>query len=338
MANQLQSTVAAMLARGKGVLAADETVPTTESRFNAFDIAHTDDNRRAYREMLFTTPGLNNYISAVIMVDETLRQQTTDGVPMPELLAKAGIIPGVNVDKGTFPLAGFPGEEMTEGLDGLRARLDEYRELGARFTKWRAVISISEELPTRACIDVNARSLALFAALSQEAGLVPIVEPDILMKGGHTIARCEEVASTTLQSVFGALAEHRVVLERMLIKTGMILPGPQCSQQADVEAVAVSTLRCLRRAVPSAVPGVVFLSGGQSAAEATERLNAICRAGAAPWRLSFSFSRALQMPALMSWKGIPDNVPAAQAALYHRAHCNSAATQGEYSPRMEAVE
>jgi fructose-bisphosphate aldolase class I len=337
MTNRLQSTVAAMLARGKGILAADETIPTTESRFGALDIVSTPESRRAYREMLFTTPGLNNFISAAIMVDETLRQRNAAGVPMPEALTQAGIVPGVSVDQGTVPLAAFPGEEMTEGLDGLRARLDEYRGLGARFTKWRAVIAIGDGLPTRTCIDVNALSLALFAALSQEAGLIPIVEPEIQMKGGHTIARCEEVALTTLQSVFVALAEHRVVLEQMLVKTGMILPGARCAEPADVAAVAEATLRCLRRAVPAAVPGVLFLSGGQGDAEATERLNAICRAGDTPWRLSFSFSRALQSAVLTTWKGIPGNVPAAQAALRHRARCNGAATQGEYSPRMEAV-
>ena len=337
MTSQLQSTVAGLIARGKGILAADETGPTTESRFSAFDIVSTYGNRRAYREMLFMTPGLNNFISAAIMVDETIRQQTAAGVPMPEALAKRGIIPGVSVDNGTVPLAAFPGEEMTEGLDGLRSRLDEYRELGAFFTKWRAVITIGEELPTRTCIDVNARTLALFAALSQEAGLVPIVEPEILMRGSHTVARCEEVTCSTLQSVFMALAEQRVVLEHMLVKTGMLLPGDQCLEPADVADVAGATLRCLRRSVPAAVPGVVFLSGGQRAVEATERLNAICRAGYAPWQLSFSFSRALQTPALMTWKGIPSNVPAAQSALYHRAQCNSAATRGEYSPQMEAV-
>ena len=337
MTNQLQSTIAALLGCGKGILAADETVPTTESRFNALDIVSTQGNRRAYREMLFTTPGLNNFISGAIMADETIRQQTAAGVPMPEALAKAGIIPGVSVDEGTVPLAAFPGEEVTEGLDGLRARLDKYRELGACFTKWRAVITIGEELPTRTCINVNARGLALFAALSQEAGLVPIVEPEILMKGSHTIARCEEVACTTLQSLFIALVEHRVVLEQMLVKTGMILAGAQCLQPADVAVVAEASLRCLRRAVPAAVPGIVFLSGGQGASEATERLNAICWAGDAPWQLSFCFSRALQTPALMIWKGISSNVPAAQSALYHRARCNSAATQGEYSPQMEPV-
>jgi fructose-bisphosphate aldolase class I len=226
---------------------------------------------------------------------------------------------------------------MTEGLDGLRARLDEYRELGARFTKWRAVLTIGEQLPTRTCVDINARGLALFAALSQEAGLVPLIEPDILMKGDHSLARCEEVACATLERVFAALAEHRVALEHMVLKTGMILPGAQCPHQADLQAVAEATLRCLRRAVPAIVPGIVFLSGGQSDVAATERLNAICRAGDTPWRLSFSFSRALQAAVLAAWKGLPDNIPRAQAALYHRARCNSAATNGEYSSGVEAA-
>lgn len=336
--NQLEATIAPLVAGGKGILAADEPAPITESRFGAFDIASTLENRRAYREMLFTTPGLNNFISGVIMVDETIRQQTAAGVPMPEALARQGILSGVAVDNGTVPLPGFPGEEMTEGLDGLRTRLDEYRELGACFTKCRAVITIGNELPTRTSIDINARALALFAALSQESGLVPIVEPEILMRGSHTIARCEEVACTTLQSVFIALAEHRVVLEQMLLKTGMVLPGTQCLEPANAEIIAVATLRCLRRAVPAAVPGIVFLSGGQGAAEATERLNAVCRAGDTPWRLSFCFSRALHTPALMTWKGISSNVPAAQSALYHRAQCNSAAIQGDYSAEMESLQ
>jgi fructose-bisphosphate aldolase class I len=333
MTNAMQSTVAAMLARGKGILAADETVPTTESRFSAFGIAATGENRRAYRELLFATPRLNNFISAAIMVDETIRQQTAAGVAIPEALAKAGMIPGVSVDKGTVPLPGFPDEEMTEGLDGLRVRLDEYRELGASFTKWRAVITIGEGRPSSTCIKTNARGLALFAALSQEAGLVPIVEPEILLEGNHTIARCEEVTAATLQSLFITLVEHRVQLDQMLLKTGMILPGSECPQSADLAVVAEATLRCL----PTAVPGIVFLSGGQSATKATKRLNAVCQIGDSPWQLSFSFSRALQMPALMTWRGLTSNITAAQAALYHRAQCNSAATRGEYSREMEPV-
>jgi fructose-bisphosphate aldolase, class I len=336
MTTAMQSTVAAMLARGKGILAADETVPTTESRFSAFGIAATGENRRAYRQLLFGTPGLNNFISAAIMVDETIRQQSAAGVAIPEALAKAGIMPGVSVDKGTVPLPGFPDEEMTEGLDGLRVRLDEYRKLGVSFTKWRTVITIGDGRPSSTCIETNVRGLALFAALSQGAGLVPIVEPEILIKGDHTIARCEEVTEATLHRLFIVLAEHGVQLDQMLLKTGMILPGSECAQRADLAVVAEATLRCLRRTVPTAVPGIVFLSGGQSAIEATERLNAVCQIGGAPWQLSFSFSRALQMPALITWRGLTSNIPGAQAALCHRALCNSAATRGEYSPEMES--
>lgn len=331
------STVAALLDFGRGILAADESFPTIEKRFKALNISSTEENRRAYREMLFTTPGLNEFISGAILFDETIRQKTRDGVPFSEYLAKQNIIPGIKVDLGTTALTNFAAEKFTQGLDGLRDRLIEYGKLGARFTKWRAVITIGDHAPTRTCIETNARMLALFATLSQEAGLVPIVEPEVLMDGDHTIARCEEVTSTTLKSVFTALFEHRVVLEQMLLKTGMILSGADCPQQADVAEVAETTRRCLRRAVPAAVPGIVFLSGGQSDEAATERLNAICRADDVPWKLSFSFGRALQAPALNIWKGIPSNVPAAQAALHHRAHCNGFAVQGKYSAQMESV-
>jgi fructose-bisphosphate aldolase, class I len=337
MTNQLQATIAALLVRGKGILAADETAPTIETRFTEFNLISTPEVRRDYREMLFTTAGLNNFISGVIMIDETVRQRTAAGVPILNALAERSIMAGISVDKGTAPLAACPGEEITEGLDGLRARLNEYCKLGISFTKWRAVIKIGQDLPTRTCIDVNARALALFAALSQEAGLVPIVEPDILMQGNHSIARCEEVASATLQKLFEALADHRVILEQMLIKTGMILPGTECLPPPVATVIAQATLRCFRRAVPAAIPGILFLSGGQSPIDATERLNAICRSSEVPWRLSFSFSRGLQAPVLMTWKGIPNNVPAAQATLYHRARCNSAAIQGDYSCEMERI-
>ena len=333
----LESTVNSLLASGKGILAADESFPTIEKRFKALNISSTEENRGAYREMLATTPGLSEFISGVILFDETVRQRMAHGIPItiPKVLAEQGIIPGIKVDKGTASLANFPGEKITQGLDGLRDRLTEYRELGARFTKWRAVIAIGEHLPTRACIDANANALALFAALSQEAGLVPIVEPEILMNGNHTIARCEEVTNVALESVFAALFEYRVVLEQMLLKTGMILSGAECPQQAEVGEVAEATLRCFRRAVPAAVPGIVFLSGGQSDEVATQRLNAIRRAGDVPWRLSFSFGRALQSPALKIWKGSPANVEAAQAALHQRAKCNGFALQGKYSVQME---
>jgi fructose-bisphosphate aldolase class I len=334
-ASTLDSTVAALLAPGKGILAADESFPTIGKRFAALKIPSSEENRRVYRELLFTTPGLGEFISGVILFDETIRQRTKDGVALPELLAKQGIIPGIKVDKGTVALANFPGEKITQGLDGLRDRLAEYRELGARFTKWRAVIAIGERLPTAACIEANARPLALFAALSQEAGLVPIVEPEVLMDGNHTLARCEEVMSVTLQVVFAGLFAHRVVLEAMLLKTGMVLSGKDCSRQADPEMVAGATIRCLRRAVPAAVPGIVFLSGGQSDVAATERLNAICRMDGVPWKFSFSFGRALQDAALKTWQGSPANVAAAQAELRHRARCNGLAVQGKYGEQAE---
>ncbi len=333
----LESTVQSLLASGKGILAADESFPTIEKRFKALNISSTEENRGAYREMLVTTPGLSEFISGVILFDETVRQRMSHGIPItiPEALAQQEIIPGIKVDKGTASLANFPGEKITQGLDGLRERLAGYRELGARFTKWRAVITIGEDAPTGACIKANANALALFAALSQEAGLVPIVEPEILMNGSHTIARCEEVTNAALESVFAALFEQHVALELMLLKTGMILSGAECPQQAELGEVTEATLRCFRRSVPAAVPGIVFLSGGQGDEVATQRLNAICRAGDVPWRLSFSFGRALQSPALKIWKGSPDNVEAAQAALHHRAQCNGLATQGKYSVEME---
>jgi len=334
-ASNLESTLTALLAAGKGILAADESFPTIGKRFAALAIPSNEENRRAYREMLFTTSGLNEFISGVILFDETIRQKI-NGVPMPDVLAHSGIIPGIKVDGGTTALPGFAGEKMTQGLDGLRERLAEYRQLGARFTKWRAVITIGERLPTRACIDVNARALALFAALSQEAGLVPIVEPEVLMDGDHTLARCEEVTTATLDTVFSVLFEHRVVLETMLLKTGMVLSGKTCREQADVENVAEATIRCLRRTVPAAVPGVVFLSGGQTDVAATERLNAICRTSA-PWKLSFSYGRALQDAAMKIWRGASEKIPAAQAALHHRARCNGLAVQGKYSAALETA-
>lgn len=285
---------------------------------------------------MFTTPRLGEFISGAILFDETLHQRTASGFPLAETLAgKQGIVPGIKVDQGTIPLANFPGEKITQGLDGLRERLIVYRELGARFTKWRAVISIGERLPTSACIAANAGPLAQFAALSQEAGLVPIVEPEVLMTGNHTLARCEEVMGLTLQAVFAALFAHRVALKTLLLKTGMVLPGRQCLRQADTAKVAAATIRCLRSVVPAAVPGIVFLSGGQSDVVATERLNAICQVGGTPWTLSFSFGRALQDAALKTWHGAPNKVGATQAALLHRARCNALALQGKYSPQVE---
>jgi fructose-bisphosphate aldolase class I len=327
----LEATARALLAPGKGLLAADESFPTIGKRFKALDIPSTEETRRSYREMLFTTRGLSDFISGVILFDETIRQRGQDGVPLPEFLASEGILPGIKVDKGTVPLPNFPGEKFTQGLDGLRERLSEYRELGARFTKWRAVIAIGEGLPTPACLEATAHSLALFAALSRETGLVPIVEPEVLMDGSHTLARCEEVTRATLECVFDALFDQRVMLEGMLLKTGMVLSGKACPQQASLGEVAEATIRCLRRSVPAAVPGIVFLSGGQSDVAATERLNAICAIGDLPWAVSFSFGRALQDGALKTWRGSAANTADAQATLHHRAKCNGLAVQGKYS-------
>jgi len=333
----IASTVTALLAPGKGLLAADESFPSIEKRFKPLQIPSTEETRRAYREMLFTTPGLNEFISGVILFDETIRQRIAGGIPVPEFLTQRGIVPGIKVDLGAIALANFPGEKITQGLDGLRERLAEYYKLGARFTKWRAVISISEQAPTGTALETNARTLALFAALSQEAGLVPIVEPEVLMDGGHTIERCEEVEGATLKTVFDALIGQRVVLEHMILKTGMVLSGTECAQKADDAEVAERTLRCFRRFVPVAVPGIVFLSGGQSDVAATERLNAICQVPGAPWKITFSYGRALQAPALERWKGSASNVAAAQAIHHHRAKCNGLAAHGKYSPAVESA-
>lgn len=331
----MQSTVTALVAPGKGILAADESFPTIGKRFAALGIPATVENRRAYREALFTTPGLGQFISGAILFDETLHQNNGAGAPLSEALVRQGIIPGIKVDRGTVALANFPGEKITQGLDGLRERLATYRELGARFTKWRAVISINDRLPTAACIVANAGPLAQFAALSQEAGLVPIVEPEVLMDGNHTLARCEEVMSVTLQVVFAGMFAQRVALDAMLLKTGLVLPGKDCVRLAEAGEVTEATLRCFRRTVPPAVAGIVFLSGGQSDFAATQRLNAICGTRGLPWRLSFSFGRALQDAAMKAWGGSAANVRAAQAALLHRARCNSLAAQGRYSEQTE---
>ena len=330
----MESTVTALLAPGKGLLAADESLPTIGRRFEALNIASTEESRRAYRELLFTTPGLNEHISGAILFDETIRQKI-GGKPVPAALAEKGVIPGIKVDKGTVALPRFEGEKLTQGLDGLGERLAEYRELGARFTKWRAVVTIGEGLPTSACIGANANALALFAAASQEAGLVPIVEPEVLMDGDHTLARCEDVTSAVLRAVFAALFHQRVVLEAMLLKANMILPGKRCPHRPAAGEVADATLRCLRRTVPAAVPGIVFLSGGQSSVEASQRLDAICAGRDAPWVLSFSFGRALQDAAMKAWRGSPAQVAAGQEALRHRAACNGLAVQGRYADQAE---
>jgi fructose-bisphosphate aldolase class I len=327
----------AIVAPGKGILAADESSGTIEKRFRSIDVDSTEEHRRAYRELLFTTEGAGEFISGVILFDETIRQRATDGTPFPEVLDRQGIIPGIKVDKGTKALAGFPGEKITEGLDGLRDRLTSYRELGAKFTKWRAVITIGDGIPTRTCIHANAEALARFAALSQEAGLVPIVEPEVLMDGAHTIERCFDVTADTLAAVFAALRAYRVRFDGMLLKPNMVLSGTDCPEQAGVRQVAEATVRCLRDTVPASVPGVVFLSGGQTDEVATAHLNEMNRLGPQPWQLSFSYGRALQAPALKAWKGEPANGPSAQRAFYHRARLNGAARFGHYSEEMEAA-
>jgi fructose-bisphosphate aldolase class I len=335
--NGLEATARALVAPGKGILAADESFPTIEKRFKSLEIESTEDNRRAYREMLFTTPGIGDHISGVILFDETIRQSASDGTPLPKVLERAGVIPGIKVDTGAKPLAGAEGEKVTEGLDGLRDRLDEYRGLGAKFAKWRAVIEIGDGLPSAYCIHVNAHALARYAALAQEAGLVPIVEPEVLMDGDHTIDRCYEVTEATLQAVFNELFSQRIVYERMLLKPNMVISGKECSEQASPEEVAEATVRCFRSVVPAAVPGIVFLSGGQSDELATANLNAMNRVGPHPWELSFSYGRALQAPALKAWNGEEAKVGAGQEALAHRARLNGAARSGEYTPDMEKV-
>jgi len=334
---ELESVARSLVPKGKGILAADESAGTIKRRFEGIKLESTEENRCAYREMLFTTQGVEEFISGVILFDETVRQKVKDSRSFPEVLSQKGIIPGIKVDKGTIDLPGFPGEKVTEGLDGLRNRLSEYRDLGARFAKWRAVIAIGEGIPTRGCIEANAHALARYAALCQEAGLVPIVEPEVLIDGDHTIERCEEVEEATLKCVFSELLEHRVAFEGMLLKPSMVLSGKECPKQASVEEVARATMRCLRRVVPAAVPGIVFLSGGQSAERATEHLNAMNAMGGHPWEVSFSYARALQDPALKAWKGEAANLPAAQKIFYHRAKCNGAARYGKYTKQMEAM-
>lgn len=329
----LKTTAQTLVTAGKGILAADESTPTITKRFQAINVPSTEENRRAYRHMLFTTPDLADSISGVILFDETLRQKSPEGTPLVNVLQQQGIIPGIKVDKGTKALAHFPGEKITEGLDGLRERLDEYVQLGARFTKWRAVIQIGRGIPTTTCLAANAHALARFAAASQEAGLVPIVEPETLMTGDHTMKQCEEVTETALQLLFRELDNHRVALDGMLLKVNMVTPGEECPRQAGVSEVAEATLRCLRRAVPREVPGIVFLSGGQDEVLATQHLNAMNQIGDVPWQLSFSYGRALQAPSLKAWHG--QDVRAGQVALRHRALCNQAARYGHYSGETE---
>jgi fructose-bisphosphate aldolase, class I len=337
MAHELRAIAESIVASDRGILAADESTGTIQKRFSTIDVESTEENRRSYRNLLFTTPGLEEFIGGVILFDETIRQAADDGTPFADLLADKGVVPGIKVDTGAKSLAGAAGETVTEGLDGLRERLEEYHELGARFAKWRAVITIGDGIPTGNCVHANAHALARYAALSQEAGIVPIVEPEVLMDADNTIERCHEVTSHTLHALYGELGRAGVDLEGTLLKPNMVISGKGCPVQADAGQIAELTLDCFRRHVPAAVPGIVFLSGGQSEVEATANLNAINRHAASPWPLSFSYGRALQASALQAWRGEPDNVEAAQAAFLHRARCNAAAVGGGYSSDLEAL-
>jgi fructose-bisphosphate aldolase class I len=332
---ELENIAEQIVAEGKGILAADESGGTIKKRFDSIGTESTEEKRRAYRELLFTTEGAEEFIGGVILFDETIRQATSDGTPFPKLLESKGIVPGIKVDKGAQPLALAEGETITEGLDGLRERLAEYRELGARFAKWRAVITIGKDIPSEYCIWTNAHALARYAALCQESGLVPIVEPEVLMDGDHTIERSFHVTSQTLHAVFTELRDQRVHPEGILLKPNMVLPGYDGPEQVSDELIARQTIRCFRRHVPAAVPGIVFLSGGQSEEEATRRLNAINALGPHPWKVSFSYGRALQAAALKAWGGHEENAEAGQRAYYHRAKMNSAAQTGTYAPELE---
>lgn len=329
-----------MVSNGKGLLAMDESLPTCNKRFAEFGIPQTVENRRTYRELLITTPQLQECISGAILFDETIRQKTNEGILMIKVLVNAGIIPGIKVDSGAKEMAGHHGEKLSEGLDGLRDRLFEYYDMGARFAKWRAVIVVGNDIPSRACIEANAQTLARYAALCQEAGLVPIVEPEVLMDGGHNMERCFGVTEEVLRTVFTQLYIQGVMLEGTILKPNIVLPGLSCPKQESPEDIADATVKCLLRAVPAAVPGITFLSGGQSAELATERLNAmnLKYKGKLPWKLSFSFGRALQQPALEIWRGKKDNFVKAQQALSHRAICNQAACLGEYTDTMEKTQ
>ncbi len=332
---QLAETALAMVAAGKGIIAIDESNNTIKKRFDGVGIPDSEENRRAYRELLLTTPKLGDYISGAILYDETIRQSTKAGVPFTKVMLDNGIIPGIKVDKGPQPLAGFPGEVVTEGLDGLRERLQEYYKLGARFAKWRAVIDIGPNIPSTAAVTANAHALARYAAICQANGLVPIVEPEVLMDGDHTIDRCEQVTEWVLRETFAALVNQRVVLEDMVLKPSMVISGKKCPQQASPQEVGERTLGTLKRTVPAAVPGIAFLSGGQSDELATEHLDVMNKAGGGPWTLSFSYGRALQAAAQKAWGGKPANVAAAQAALIHRARMNSLAASGQYRRELE---
>jgi fructose-bisphosphate aldolase class I len=333
--SELESTARAMAAKGKGILAADESSGTIKKRFDSIKLESTEEARRTYREMLFTTPGMSDYISGVIMYDETIRQKAKDGTPFAEVLSKQGVVPGIKVDTGAKPLAGFPNETITEGLDGLRERLIEYYKLGARFAKWRAVIDIGDGYPTQFAIDANAHALARYAALCQEQNIVPIVEPEVLMDGAHDLARCEEVTGAVLSSVFSALHSHRIHLEGIILKPNMVISGKKAPNRANAQQVAEATVRCLKRYVPSAVPGIAFLSGGQTSPEATEHLNLMNQLGPLPWELTFSYGRALQEEALKAWGGKAENFAAGQKAFFRRAKLNGLARSGSYNPKLE---
>ena len=337
-ANDLAAIAKAMVAPGRGILAADESTGTIEKRFNSINVENTEENRRSYRDMLFTTKNIGEWISGVILYDETLRQKSADGMSFVDLLNKNGVLPGIKVDTGAKPLSFCPGETVTEGLDNLPKRCAEYVKLGAKFAKWRAVIDIGRDIPTATCIAANAHALARYAAICQEAGLVPIVEPEVLMDGDHSIERCQEVTEWTLNAVYDALYMDRVVLEHSVLKPSMVISGKKWAKQAPVDEVAARTVQTLKRTVPGAVAGIVFLSGGQSDELATAHLNSMNRqfAGNLPWPLSFSYGRALQQPSLKAWKGSAANVPAAQAALAHRSRMNSLACSGEYTAALEA--
>ena len=335
--NELNAVANSMIGNGKGILAADESTPTIKKRFDTIDAESTEENRRRYREMLFTTEGVADYVGGVILFDETIRQSTTDGVPFPKYLNDLGMLAGIKVDKGAKDLAGFPREKVTEGLDGLRDRLNEYRELGARFAKWRAVITIGDGVPSDYCLSANAHALARYAALCQEAGIVPIVEPEVLMDGGHSIARCEEVTNAALDAVFAELAAHRVALEGIVLKPNMVISGTEAADRAGPQEVADTTLRCLKAHVPAEIPGIAFLSGGQTAEEATVHLGLMNQTGDLPWELSFSYGRALQAPALDAWRGVESNFGSGQQALFKRARLNSLAHLGQYKAAMETA-
>jgi len=331
----LFKTAAAMVAKGKGILAADESSGTCEKRFQTVNVECTEENRRAYRALLFGTPGVEQYLSGVILFDETARQKANDGTPFPEYLAKKGVIPGIKVDKGTVDIPLSPGEKVTEGLDGLSRRLDEYFKLGCRFAKWRAVITIGKNIPTHTCLYANAHVLARYAAACQQASIVPMIEPEVLLDGEHTIERCEEVVEQTLRATYAAIAAYNVSVEHLILKTSMVVSGKDNRRQAGVDEVAERTVGVLKRTVPAAQPGIVFLSGGQADEAATAHLNAMTAMKNLPWPLTFSYSRALQNPALNAWKGQAGNVAAAQKALYHRAHMNGLAAQGKWRSELE---